>query len=234
MAWYPTNSAKKLTSPPRIMGSVVDAATSHYFSAFTLLLATWLPVLLLHSPALSVYIALWYTMRCITQTMRSKYEVRCLSASIIIDSSTFRLSSRCHLKYLQLCLHCTLFGSALLCHRHVRTLQLYDRWLVWLDGWANVQPEHPASMAAFSSFPAWYNCECYVVGCCFIVKMNAFVCTAAASISALISVGIGILPMWGGCCCIVKMSAFVTALISIGIGISPIYQLILPHISTTL
>ena len=49
----------------------------------------------------------------------------------------------------------------------------------------------------------------------------------AASISALISVGIGILPMWGGRCCIVKMSAFVTALISIGIGISPIYQLIL-------
>ena len=131
MAWYPTNSAKKLTSPPRIMGSVVDAAKSHYFSAFTLLLATWLPVLLLHSTALSVYIALWYTMRCITQTMRSKYEVRCLSASIIIDSSTFRLSSRCHLKYLQLCLHCTLFGSALLCP----ALGMYEHSNCMIDGW---------------------------------------------------------------------------------------------------
>ena len=142
----------KLTSPPRMMGSVVDAATSQYFSAFTLTL------LLRDFPFLScTLLPCQYSIiihdGCI-QTMRSKYEIRCLSASIIIDSSTFRLSSRCHLKYLQLCLHCTLFGSALLCPRHVRTLQLYDRWLVWLDGWANVQPEHPASMAAFSSFPA--------------------------------------------------------------------------------
>jgi len=45
---------------------------------------------------------------------------------------------------------------------------------------------------------------------------------------ALISVGIGILPMWGGCCCIVKRNAFVrtagsfmTALISVGIGYLP-------------
>eukprot|EP00985_Skeletonema_marinoi_P001369 scaffold542_cov103-Skeletonema_marinoi.AAC.3 len=45
-----------------------------------------------------------------------------------------------------------------LCPRHKcnHSLQLYDRWLVWLDGWANVQPEHPASMAAFSSTSSFH------------------------------------------------------------------------------
>ena len=114
MAWYPTNSAQNevdFTSSFDGLGR----RCSHVSLLFSIhSAATWLLVLLLHYPALSVYIALWYTMRCITQTMRSKYEIRCLSASIIIDSSTFWLSSRCHLKYLQSCLHCTLFGSALL------------------------------------------------------------------------------------------------------------------------
>ena len=195
------HAKKLLTSPPRVMGSVVDAATSHYFSAFTLLHVTSCSF-----PALScpVSIALWYTMRCITQTMRSKYEIRRLSASIIIDSSTFWLSSRCHLKYLQSvpALYAVWLCSAL-CprHKYEHFTCMIDGWYGWLDGWTNVQPKHSASIAAFSSFPAWYNCECYVVGCSSSWKWM-FLC--------------------------VRTGSFLTALISVGIGISPIYQLIHP------
>ena len=157
MAWYPTNSAQnvKLTSPPRMMGSVVDAATSQYFSAFTLTL------LLRDFPFLScTLLPCQYSIiihdGCI-QTMRSKYEIRCLPASIIIDSPTFWLSSRCNVKYLQSvpALYAVWLCSAL-CPRHKynHSLKPYDRWLAWLVGWTNVQPKHSASIAAFSSFPA--------------------------------------------------------------------------------
>ena len=213
-------------------GSVVDAATSQYFSAFTLLLRDF-PFL--SCTLLPCQYSIIIHDGCI-QTMRSKYEIRCLSASIIIDSSTFWLSSRCHVKYLQSvpALYAVWLCSAL-CPRHKynHSLQLYDRWLAWLVGWTNVQPKHSA-YSSIQLVPCRYNCECYVVGCSSSWKWM-LLCVRTSSFHIGLDQRRNWYPSHVGRLLLHRENeCFCDGLDKQGIGISPIYQLILPHISTTL